>query len=104
MSTQKRSTKIQDAYRQVTIVPVALDQFCEANQVSAATIKQVKRFDKTGMDGRVVIRKDKTLNALVIYRTFPEVVAETSQEDAAVEEILQTITEDTINERSEQTS
>lgn len=65
-STKKRDSKIQEAYRAVTSTPVTLKSLADRFGLSWRTLRQVNRFNETGVLG-ITIRKDKESQELLIW-------------------------------------
>lgn len=70
-TTRKKSSggKIHEALRNVPVEQaVEVEAFAAKYSVSIATLRQAKRFDKTGLPGQVKVFKDKKTKVLMIRR------------------------------------
>jgi hypothetical protein len=52
----RKGTKIQDAFAAIGTDPVPLDEFATRFSVSTNVLRQAKRFDRTGVTGRVRVK------------------------------------------------
>lgn len=53
----RKGTKIQDAFAAISSEPIALEAFAQKFGVSTNVLRQAKRFDRSGMEGRVRVRQ-----------------------------------------------
>lgn len=66
----RKGTKILDAFNAVPAQPVDANAFAEQYGISLNVLRQAKRFDKTGLEGRVRVKKvDGTLS---VFREIEE--------------------------------
>ena len=65
--TATKPSKIITAFRNVPEHPVEAEPFAETHGISVAVLRQIKRFDKTGLPGKVKVRKDHR-GVLMIWR------------------------------------
>lgn len=71
----RKGTKIFNAFNSVPSEPVNLEEFAEQHDVSVKTLRQVSRFDKTGLPGKVIIKKDRASSEIRIWREEAEAAA-----------------------------
>lgn len=65
----RKGSNILDAFKAVPSTPIPVEEFAQKQGVSVAVLRQAKRFDTTGIDGRVHVKKDKDSKTLVIWRS-----------------------------------
>ena len=64
----RKGDKIATAFLNVPSAPVDVNSFAKQYNVSLAVLRQSKRFDKSGIEGAVRVKKDKDSGNLVIWR------------------------------------
>jgi hypothetical protein len=64
----RKGTKILDAFQAVPETPTPVDAFMQNYEVSLPVLRQASRFDKSGLTGRVRVKKDKDSKTLMIWR------------------------------------
>jgi len=64
----KKGDKIVKAFEAIPKNPVNVEDFATTHDVSVPVLRQSKRFDKSGLDGRVRVKKDKETGNLMIWR------------------------------------
>ena len=64
----RQGSKIVNAFKAIPATPVAAETFATDHGISLAVLRQSKRFDKTGLDGAVRVKKDRESGTLMIWR------------------------------------
>lgn len=72
MKRGRKGNNILEAFKSIPSSPISVDEFAEKQGVSVAVLRQSKRFDTTGIEGRVHVKKDKNSKTLVIWRSADE--------------------------------
>lgn len=74
-SSQKRrgrkGTKIVECFQNIPETPIPAEEHLKKYNVSLPVLRQHKRFDKTGLPGTVVVKKDKNTGILMVWREKP---------------------------------
>ena len=63
----RKGNKIINAFRNIPSVPTDVEKFAAEHGVSIGVLRQISRFDKTGLPGTVKVRKNTT-GVLMIWR------------------------------------
>lgn len=69
----RKGDKVKNAFTAIPAEPVSIDMFTQEHGVSVHCLKQSKRFDTTGLPGKVHVKKDKTTGMTMIWREMPTV-------------------------------
>lgn len=69
----RKGDKVKNAFRAIPTEPVSIDTFTQEHNVSVHCLKQSKRFDTTGLPGKVHVKKDKTSGVTMIWRETTDV-------------------------------
>jgi len=64
----RKGTKIAEAFIAIPSTPTPVEKFATDNNVSLNVLRQSKRFDKSGTEGAVRVKKDKESGTLMIWR------------------------------------
>ena len=67
----RKGSKIANAFAAIPAEPTDATAFISEHNISMAVLRQAKRFDRTGLDGAVHVRKDKESGNLVVWRDAP---------------------------------
>ena len=70
-----RSSKIEDAFAAITTERKPITYFTDTFGISAAVLRQGRRFDRTG-GGRICIRKNKEDGLMYVWRDSAEAASE----------------------------
>lgn len=68
----RQGSNIVNAFTKVPSEPTPVETFARENNVSVAVLRQAKRFDKSGVEGVVRVKKDKETKTLMIWRETAE--------------------------------
>lgn len=63
----RKGDKIINAFRNIPSTPTDAESFADIHGISIGVLRQIKRFDKTGLPGTVKVRKN-TSGILMIWR------------------------------------
>jgi len=64
----RKGDKISKAFSNIPQTPTPVSKFVNDNEISLAVLRQSKRFDTNPELGAVHVKKDKTLDTLMIWR------------------------------------
>ena len=67
----RKGSNIVNAFGAIPVTPTDAEAFITEHNISMAVLRQAKRFDKSGLDGAVHVRKDKESGNLVVWRDAP---------------------------------
>lgn len=78
----RKTKKIIEAYKAVPTVPVNFEEFSVQQGVSPRTLRQISRFDKSGLPGKVIICKGDN-GQLEIWRDMSVDVPSTTDSESS---------------------
>ena len=64
----RKGTKIINAFQNVPSTPVNALDYANKHGISLVSLQQSKRFDTTGIPGKVHVKKDKSTGTLMVWR------------------------------------
>jgi len=67
----RKGDNIKNAFAAIPTEPVDAETFIAEHNISLAVLRQAKRFDQSGLTGRVHVRKNKETGTLSVWRESP---------------------------------
>lgn len=64
----RKGDKIANAFTAIPVTPTPVDTFASTYGVSLAVLRQSKRFDHSGLEGAVRVKKDRETGTLMVWR------------------------------------